>query len=218
MELQRLSAAGVGEGQECGVQQHLLSFPTMAVEPVTDDGDAEAEVVGGMEPQLVGSTGERSEFDSGSAAFYCQTSPEGDAHLAVQRVMNLIGPVVGIESEGEVYFTIVPGDDTFEDGNITLADQALLELTTKMAMCFTVDGQHHQPGGVHVESMHRRLSDHAGQQASDLRDHAVLLVLATSRHRQQSTRFVHHDKGRIQVNDAQFTCSIRHEGPPGRRA
>ena len=62
------------------MEQHSLSLFAAAVEPVADDGGAEAEPVGGMDPELVGASGDRGEFDPGPLTWI-----KGEIELALER-------------------------------------------------------------------------------------------------------------------------------------
>lgn len=81
------------------MQHKLVAFSAVAIKSVTDNGAAKAQIMGGVDPQLVGPAGEGGKFYSGVLAFDAKVSPVTGPNLAMHRVIDLVRAVVGIESE-----------------------------------------------------------------------------------------------------------------------
>ena len=67
LELEFLIRSGVPEAQSGGVKLEVSRTHAGAIEGVSHDGDSQALGVGGVDPKLMGSSGDRSEKHPGEA-------------------------------------------------------------------------------------------------------------------------------------------------------
>ncbi len=176
MGAHHLAGYRVLKGQTGGMEQQLSRLFSRAIEPVPDNGDSEPQGVSGVQAELMGASGQGGEFDPTASSFDGHESPVADAHLAVQRVINLVGAVVRIQSERQGDLTCLLGDYPLQQGDIVLVHQPFGKLDGKMAMGRAGPGHYHQAGGVHVEAVYGRLVDTVREQRLDPVDHAVLTV------------------------------------------
>lgn len=149
-----------------GVQEHPITIPACAIEAVADDWCGKAQGVGRVHPELMGTTGERGERDPGVFPIHSDFFPDGDAHLALHCIVNLLGTVVRVKSEGEVDFTAVFCKNPLYHGCVAFVHLAVGKAAGKCTMGDSGHGKDHQPGGVHVQSVHRRLANHGGEEAA----------------------------------------------------
>jgi len=171
-----LAGCRVLEGQIRGMEQHLSWLPSLAIEPVANDGDAQAQRMSGVQAQLMGAPGQGGEFDPAALAFDALEPPAADAHLPVQRVMDLVGPVVRVQAEWQGDFARLPAQSSFQQGDISLVHQSFRKLEGKMAMGRAGPGHNHQAGGIHVEPVYGWLVDAVREQRLDPVYYAVLHV------------------------------------------
>ena len=81
------------------MEKHFVSEPAAAIERITDDRCIQAQAMGGMQPELVRSPGQRRKLNSHSKGFVGQFSPEGYAPFPVYRVIHLVGPSLRIQAK-----------------------------------------------------------------------------------------------------------------------
>lgn len=89
------------ESELGGVKFHFTGVPAISVEGVSDDGNAEAFFVGGMDAKLMSAAGDGVEGDAGEAVFEAEIFPMAGAHLAMDLVVDLMGTIFDVEAEGE---------------------------------------------------------------------------------------------------------------------
>lgn len=118
--------------------------------------------MGGMDPQLVGAPGLWFEMNAGDAIFHCQFSPAGDANLAMDFVVDLVGSVVDIEAEGKGDGSFLRCNFAIEESLVDFLRLVVLKLNGEIAVGFRGEGQNEEPRGVHVEPMNRRVVDATG--------------------------------------------------------
>ena len=99
--MQPLVVVRMPEGKMGGVEQQPLVWRSGPIETITDNGTTEPLGVAGMEPQLMGATGERLEGHQGPLAIGCDLAPLADPYFTVDRVIDLMGPIVGIKAKRE---------------------------------------------------------------------------------------------------------------------
>ena len=84
------------------MQKHGVPEPAAAIERITEDRCLQAQMMGGMQPELVRSSGERREFNAGGSGVPGKFAPPGYTPFAVQRVIDLVRPVVRIQAKAEI--------------------------------------------------------------------------------------------------------------------
>ncbi len=186
-----------------------LSRPCSSpIQPIANDGAAEPQLVGRMQPQLVGATGNRREFHFRIFTSNLQFAPTRQADFALHRIVDLMGPVIRIQPKGQLDFAAVPCNDSVQYSQVGLVDLPPLELYRQVALGGLGQRQHHQAGCVHVQAMGRGLVDAIGEQSLQPVDDAVLHFRPATRHSQQTAGLVDHYHGRILMNDFQATHEV----------
>ncbi len=203
-ECEGVVGEGVGEGELGGVEFELVSFFSVAVEVVADDGDAKSFGVGRVDTELVGASGDGGEFDTGVLAFDGLFFPVGDPYFSVNLVVDLNGAVVDIETEGEGDGAAVLGGDSFDDGEVGFGGLAFLELDGKVAVGCFGEGEDHEPGGIHVEPVDGWLRNAVGELGEDAVGDGVESFGPTPGDGEQSPGFVNDDKVFVVMKDGHF--------------
>ena len=91
----------MSESEFTGVEFHFPGEVAISVERVIDDGNAESFRVCGVDPELMSAAGDGVEGDAGFSIFDAKLLPVGGADLAVNLIVDLMGAVFDIESEGQ---------------------------------------------------------------------------------------------------------------------
>ena len=125
------------------------------VEGVTHDGAVQSQRMGGVYAELVGASRLRIEGNEGapvSSSF--QDFIIGDGWFSMCQVCYLPGTVVRVGAQGEADASPVVGDQPVQQGDVPLADEALLELPLQASVCFLVLRDEQQAGCIHVQPVY----------------------------------------------------------------
>lgn len=195
---------GVGESQLAGVELKLPWARAMAVKGIADDGDTEAFFMESVEAELVGSASNGHKINPCIISLEADFFPMGGAHFTVDLIVNLDRAVIDVQSKRQfdgATFAEAFRQNAVEQGDVTLLGHALVKLAGKVAVCLGGAGNDHQAGGVHIESVHRRLLDAAGEHEFDPVCDAVNFLNAAAWDREHATHLVDHHKAGIGVQD-----------------
>jgi len=102
------------------MQQHTLARFPGSIQPVADYRTAQSQRMGGVESQLVGTAGKRDKLYPGPAPVCGKFSPPRYSRLAVNRIIDLVRPVLRIKPKGQFHLTFLSGYHPFKDGTIAL--------------------------------------------------------------------------------------------------
>ena len=94
MEFNDSIIGGMVERQVAGVQQHGITFFSGSIKSVTDDRRVETERVGAVNSELVGSAGQGSVAEAGTAGIVANSLPPRECFPAVDWIIDLIRAVV----------------------------------------------------------------------------------------------------------------------------
>ena len=83
------------------MEHKALSLFSCAIEPVSHYRDSKTFRAGRGDPELVSAAGEGCELHQCLAIIYRKTLPQCDTQPAMNRVIDLIGPVLRVQPEGE---------------------------------------------------------------------------------------------------------------------
>lgn len=84
--------------------------------------------MGGVNPELVGTSGQRRELYPGRGALNAKSVPAGATHFAMNRIEYLPRSIVHIETIGQVNFAACCLDDSFDNSGIFFYDCPSFEL------------------------------------------------------------------------------------------
>ena len=110
------------------VESELTGARSMAVERVTDDRDPQTKRMRCMNAQLVGSPRDGYEMDTSHVRLDAQFFPFRDSDLSVDRVVNLVWPIIDVDAKGEFDRAALCREDPVEQGDIAFTRLASLEL------------------------------------------------------------------------------------------
>lgn len=195
----------MAEAQAGGVEFHLSGVAPVAVERVVDDGGAEALRVGGVDPELVGAAGEGFEVDAGDAILDRELAPVGDAGLAVDFVVDLVGSVFDVEAEGQGDRSLLAVRFAVEEGLVDLLGFPVLKLNGEGAVGCGSQGKDEEARGVHVEPVDGGVVDAAGVGESDAVGHRVDFFGSPAGDREEAAGLVDHDEVFVLEDDGHFT-------------
>jgi len=137
--------------QKCGMEQHAFAGFSGSIESISDNGTAQAQRMGGMQPELMGTTGQGDKLYPGCAVAHRQSTPEGDPRLAPDRIIDLVRPVVRVKTKGKFDPSLLLPDHPAKYGQVFFPHPAFGKLSGKQTVGLHGTGQHHEAGGVHVE-------------------------------------------------------------------
>ena len=156
----------------------------------------------------MGSAGERGECNPGSganrAAAKGKALPGGDAELSLNRIVDLIRPVVRVQAEAQFDYAALFSHRSIQKRDVDFFHLLPGKLAAESAMSLCGQGQDHQAGGGHIQAMHSRLGDSLGKFRFQTLDRRVLFIRSASGYGQQSTRFIHHCQFLIGKNNLQL--------------
>jgi hypothetical protein len=156
-----------------------------------------------MESQLMGTTGEGLKGHQGPLAVDGDFLPPADADFSVDRVINLMGSIVGIETEMKGNLALCERNNPLQQGSVVFDHLTVSKLGREMAMGCPGQGQGHQPGGVHIQTMHSRLGDAQRQEVPQAGNHRISPAWAPTGNGQEPPGFVNHYQGWIAIQDVQ---------------
>ncbi len=131
------------------------------------------------------------------------------AHFSVDLVVDLVGAVIDIESEGESDGTFAFVKFAVEEGEVVLVGLALLELAGEIPMGFGGEGKDDEAGGVHIEPVDRGLINAAGDGVPDAVRNGVDLLGAASRDGEEAAGFFDNDDLFVLKNDGHLAGTLR---------
>lgn len=143
--------------------------------------------MGGMHPELMGTSGQWRELYPGQSPFDTQSVPASAAHFAMDGIEDLLRAIVHIEAKGQVDLAACCLDDPFDNRGIFFYHRPSLELPGEKTMGLGGYGHDHQAGSLHIQAMHRRLGDHLRQAVAQSGGHAILFFRATARYGQETS-------------------------------
>ncbi len=193
MKLEPLPVLRMVEGEVCGVQQHRGPIFTVAVEKIADDRAVETKMVSTVQPQLMGTAGERLEAESGGPGLHGESLPAGDAGFAPFGVVNLQGAVFHIKAKGEADLARFLRHKTFYHCFIKLFHFPSFKLAGEVAVGRLCAGKDQQPGGCHIQPVHRRLLRHVKVDPAQPGGEAVLFLRASTWYAEKPAWFVCHN-------------------------
>src|SRR5262245_65301902 len=95
-----LTCGGIAELQGAGVEHEALARVGVAVKDIAEDRAAEAGRArrGGVDAELVGAAGDRTEFDACAVDLAGEDPPARSGWAALLEVHDLVGPAVHVEA------------------------------------------------------------------------------------------------------------------------
>ena len=126
------------------MQFELTGSRPSPIERVAHDGNSETHFVSGMNAQLMGAARHRHESDPRAAVLDGNSLPMRDAHLAVDRIVDLHRAILDIEPKGKLEAPPFPREFALEQRHVALAGLASMELDGKVSMGGDVPSDHHQ--------------------------------------------------------------------------
>jgi hypothetical protein len=106
--------------------------------------------MGRVSSELMGSSGERLEDNTGKSVFDADLLPSGNSELPMDGVVNLHRAVVDIEPEGKLKRAPVPRQFSLEKSDIPFLGLTAIELDRKIPVGSCGPRDHHQSGRIHV--------------------------------------------------------------------
>ncbi len=185
-------------------EQSVFQAPS-AVESIADNRCIEPERMGGMQTQLVGPAGNRSEFDPRAARIRTDGAPVGDSFFPIDWVVDLAWAIIWVEPKRKFDRSGMVLREAIDNGKIALAYLSFRKLAGQVAVGRGSAGQQHQPGGLHVQPVNGRLVGQIGEMTSDPRNSAILLVRSAPGNGEQIAWFVNHNQGRIPMDNCRFS-------------
>ena len=132
------------EGEFCGMEFHFSGVGAVAVKGVVENGKTQTFRVGRVDPELMGSAGNRLKMHSRDSILNGDTAPMGGAHFSMNLVINLVRAVVDIETEWQgdrTTFAEVLREISVEQGKVFLPGESVLKLLRKVSVSLLVEGQ-----------------------------------------------------------------------------
>jgi len=134
--------------------QFQLSRPGAgAIEPVAHYGDAQPFFVGSVQAELVCAARKRHELHASLAILNTELTPAGSAELPALRVVDLIGTIVRVQSEGEFYDSRILFDLAVKQRDVSLAHQLIHELHGDIAVSLFRKSEHQKAGSILIQPM-----------------------------------------------------------------
>ena len=185
------------------MEEHPITIPACTIKAVADDRCGEPQRVGGVYPELVGATGEGGQGDAGVCPLHGDFFPDGASHLAFFRIVNLSRAIIRIKPEGQVDRPAVFMQNSLYYRRVTFAHLAFGKGEGECAMGLGGHGKDHQSGGVHIQPVDRRLSNHSGEKVAKARCGTVLFGWTTTGDGQQASWFIDDDDRLVVVKNDQ---------------
>lgn len=113
-----------------------------------------------------------------------------DACLALDRVVDLVGSSVGVESKGQFDSPALAPYLPVEEGQVFFVYQAFCKLLREDSVAGAVSGEKHNTGGGHIKAMHGSLGNIVMKEGGYASGYAVLFLGPSSWDGEQSPRFV----------------------------
>lgn len=186
-----------------------ISMPPQTIEPIADNGDPQAQSMGGMKAQLVGSAGQRCKLDQAAAGNNPPVAPQSNPQFTVDRIIDLARPIVRVQTKTKPNFPLFSGHQSIHQGKVAFFDAALGKLDGQMAMGLPGQTKDHQPGGIHVKTVDSGLVDAFGDKVTYPGGNTVLLVRTATGNRQQSPWLIDHHQLSILVQEGEFLFNHR---------
>ena len=136
--------------------------------------------MGRMQTELVRPAGQRNKQDPGCSSGFFQALPAGRPGLAPDRIIDLPGPVIGVEPEGKGYFTLLSCYPPLKQGFIPFCYLTGGKLHAQLSMGRFCQGKNHETGGRHVQTVYCRLIYATGKKMFNPCSHTILLLRATT--------------------------------------
>ena len=206
------------KAQPGGMQhQAIAGFPA-PVEPIPDDRASQPQGMSSMDPELMGSAGDRHKQHPRPCLLNRNRPPAGNSQLAMHRIIYLKGPVVDIQTERKPDLTLLTRHHSFQERMIRLFHRVTPKLPGEILVGIPGQCQNHQAGCVHIQTVNRRLRDAAGKHLPHPGRDAVLLVRSPARNRQNPPRLVDDHNGCVLINNIKINVFQTHATHSHRKA
>ena len=158
---------------------HAVRGFGITVEGVAEDRGTDPALVrwrGGMDAELVGSSGLGTEFDPGRSVISGDHAPEGSGGTSLPRTDDLSGAMIPVHAQGQFDDTLLLLEGSIQDRFVGLPDLALLKLARESSEHPLGHRDHHETAGFDVESMGHDAAVGPGKRLGDARLDRVLSV------------------------------------------
>ena len=194
---------GMEKSEITSVKFQLARPGAPAVEGIPNDGNSQATRMRRVNSKLVGAPCQGLERHAGKPILNSNFFPPGNTDFPVNRVIDLHGSIVYIETKGEFEGPALLLQFSLEQRDIPFLRLTSMELNRNMPVGSRRARDNHQPRRIHIKPVHRWLFGASGIESPDPTAHAVQLVGATPGHRKHPALLVDHNKISVLVNDVE---------------
>ena len=198
----------MGEGEFGSVEFKFTGVDAVSVKGIAGDGNAETFFVSGVDAELVSAPGDGMKGDAGESVFDAEIFPMRSPYFSVNFVVDLVGSVIDIESEGESDGSFVFVKFTVEESEVMFVRLTFLELSREVPVGFCGESENHESRGVHIETMHGGLINTAGNGIADAVRDGVDFFRATSWNGEETAGFFNDNDFFVLEDDGHFFCSV----------